>query len=195
MAAFWRLRGLRGCPFCRMPHPDDDASALAMIQKRVDKGDAEAIKHLGDKYYFGGLGLTKDFPRAVELWKEAAELGSVDAHYSLGDAYYNGDGVEVDKARSIRFCQEAAMKGHVESRNNLGLLEIHEGNCELAVLHWVISANMGYEKSLHNIKETFLQGLTTKAWYAEALKGYGDAVEEMKSPQREEAKRFYDQVS
>ena len=29
-----------------------------------------------------------------------------------------------------------------------------------------------------------------RAQYAEALKGYGDAVEEMKSPQREEAKRL-----
>ena len=31
------------CPFCRTPHPADDASELAMIKKRVDKKDAEAI--------------------------------------------------------------------------------------------------------------------------------------------------------
>ena len=120
-----------GCPFCRAPTPRNNASALAMIQKRVDKRDEDAMYSLGDKYYFGGLGLTKDFPRAVELWKEAAELGSVDAHYSLGDAYYNGDGVEVDKARSIRFCQEAAMKGHVESRTILVFSKSTKGTANL----------------------------------------------------------------
>ncbi|EJK53935.1 hypothetical protein THAOC_26534, partial [Thalassiosira oceanica] len=34
------------CPFCRTPFPTDGASELAMIQKRVDKGDVEAIFHL-----------------------------------------------------------------------------------------------------------------------------------------------------
>ncbi|EJK76620.1 hypothetical protein THAOC_01606, partial [Thalassiosira oceanica] len=37
-------RGLNNrCPFCRTPHPTDDASKLEMIQKRVSKGDADAI--------------------------------------------------------------------------------------------------------------------------------------------------------
>ena len=38
------------------------------------------------------------------------------------------------------------------------------------------------------IKEMFTDGDATKAQYAEALKGYQDAVEETKSHQREEAK-------
>ncbi|EJK51651.1 hypothetical protein THAOC_29158, partial [Thalassiosira oceanica] len=79
------------CPFCRTAIPDNYASTLAMIQKRVHKKDAEAINHLGDKYFFGGLGLTKDVPRAVELWMEAAELGSIDTHHNLGQVYYTGD--------------------------------------------------------------------------------------------------------
>ena len=53
----------------------------------------------------------------------------------------------------------------------------------------MISAKMGYEESLNGIKLMFKEGLATKAQYAEALVGYRDAVEEMKSPQREEAKR------
>ena len=43
------------CPFCRTPLPADDASRLAMIRKRVDKGDAEAIAHLGDHFSMGNL--------------------------------------------------------------------------------------------------------------------------------------------
>ena len=67
-----------------------------MAQKRVDKGDAEAAKVLGDQYYRGDLGLARDVTRAIELWTKAAELGSIDAHYDLGRVHYNG---EEDKQR------------------------------------------------------------------------------------------------
>ena len=52
-------------------------------------------KH-SDQYYYGSLGFTKNIPRAIQLWTQAAELGSLDAHSNLGDSYYNGDGVEED---------------------------------------------------------------------------------------------------
>ncbi|EJK47378.1 hypothetical protein THAOC_33904 [Thalassiosira oceanica] len=184
-----RKRGIYDrCPFCRTPHPVDEASALVMIQKRVCKRDAEAIYHLGTKHFHGQLGLTNDVPRAVEMWTEAAELGSVEAHFMLGVAYYYGDGVEEDKPRGIQHWQEAAMKGHVISRHLLGIAEFNNENCALAVRHLMISAKMGHDKSLNNIKEMFMLGHATKAQYAEALRGYGDAAEEMKSHQREEAK-------
>ena len=49
---------------------------------------------------------------------------------------------------------------------------------------------MGLKVSLEMIKEMFVRGLATKEQYAEALKGYQDAVEEMKSHDRDEAKRL-----
>ena len=186
-----RQRGVyNNCPFCRTPTPADEASQLAMIRKRVDKGDALAIFFLGQKYYHGKLGLEKDAPRAIELYTEAAELGSIDAHCHLGEMHYGGDGVELDKPRGIHHWQQAAMNGHVLGRHNLGGVEYEEGNYELAVQHWMISAKMGAEASLNGIRELFKEGHATKAQYAEALRGYRDAVEEMKSPQREEVKRL-----
>ena len=180
------------CPFCRttLPSDADDASQLARVQKRADKGDAGAIKFIAYNHYYGELGLAKDVPRAIELWTESAELGSLVAHYYLGAMYYNGVGVEEDNPRGIRHWQLAAMKGHVTSRHNLGAVEFNAGNYDLAVQHFLISAKMGYEGSLNAIKKMFKEGHATKAQYAEALLGYQDAVEEMKSPQREEAKRL-----
>ncbi|EJK69330.1 hypothetical protein THAOC_09422, partial [Thalassiosira oceanica] len=186
-----RQRGMGDrCPFCRTPLPDNDASALARIQKRVSKGDADAIKVLGDWYYHGKLGLAKDVSRAIELWTQAAELGSLEAHMKLGLTYYKGVGVEEDKPRGIQYWQQAAMKGHVMCRHGLGAVDHDNGNYELAVQHWMISAKMGDEDSLNEIKRLFMKGHATKAQYAEALLAYRDAVEEMKSPQREEAKRL-----
>ena len=186
-----RQRGLLvQCPFCRTPVPTDEASLLVMVRKRVGKGDAEAIKRLGDIYYQGNLGSPKNVPRAVELWTQAAELGSAVEHHSLGLRYYNGDGVAEDKPRGIHHWQQAAMEGNVSSRHMLGIVEFDNGNYQLAVQHWMISAKMGHEKSLNGIKEMFKKGRATKAQYAEALMGYRDAMEEVKSPQREEVKRL-----
>ena len=187
-----RQQGINdNCPFCRTLLPHDDASMLAMVQRRVAKGDAEAISHLGDKYWFGEVGLEKDVHRAIELWTEAAELGSIDAHGSLGAVYYDGkEGVEEDKPRGIRHWHQAAIKGDADSRHNLGAIESVAGNYELAVQHGMISAKMGYKDSLDGIKQMFKDSHATKTQYAEALREYQNAVEEMKSSQREEAKRL-----
>ncbi|EJK47204.1 hypothetical protein THAOC_34098 [Thalassiosira oceanica] len=182
--------GLRGCPFCRTSFRIDNESERAMIRERVDKGDAAAINHLAGRNFYGTFGFTKDVPRAIELWTEAAELGSIRAHHMLGVAYYNGDGVQEDKPRGICHWQQAAMEGHVQSRQFLGIAQSYNGNYELALQHWMISAKMGCEDSLNHIKKMFMEERATKAHYAEALRGFGDAVEEMKSHQREEAKRL-----
>ena len=176
------------CPFCRTPRHKNDADALAMAKARVQKKDPNAMKYLGDQYSRGRLGLEKDMSRAVELWNEAAGLGSVGGCYELGLTYINGDGAEQDVARGVCFFEKAAMLGHWGARHNLGSYEHNNGNYDRAVRHFLISAKMGDKDSLEEIKDTFTRGLATKTQYAEALKGYQDALEELKSPEREEAK-------
>ena len=183
-------RGMRGCPFCRTPLPKNDADMLAMMQARAEKKNPDAISNLGHKYYIEQLGLQKNARRAVELWTEAAELGSVEALYNLGVAYYHGNGVQEDKAKAVQFWRKAAMQGHVEGRNNLGTYEWVEGSHDRAVRHFLISAKMGSKMSVEAIKKMFTLGIATKEQYAEALRGYQDAVKEMKSHDREEAKRL-----
>ena len=179
------------CAFCRTPTPKCDADTLALILKRVDAKDPAATEYLAYAYSNGSYGLLQDVPRAIELWTEAACLGDLNAYNRLGYRYCNGEGVEQDVASGICHYQHAAIKGHSTSRHNLGYLEYRSGNHELAVRHWMISAKMGYELSLNGIKDMFMKGLATKAQYAEALRGYQDAVEETKSTQREEAQVIF----
>ena len=149
------------------------------------------MEFLASGYYHGSdnLGLEKDVERAFELWTEAAELGSISAHFELGRSYYNGDGVGQDTAKGVGHWQHAAMKGDVESRKALGDAEYNAGNYHLAVKHFLISAKMGDKDSVDVIKEMFTDKIVTKEQYAEALRGYQDALEETKSHQREEAIR------
>ena len=65
-----------------------------------------------------------------------------------------------------------------------------KGNHDRAARHWMISAKMGHLKSVETIKRMLVGGFVAKQQYAEALKGYQDAVEEMKSHDRDEANRL-----
>ncbi|EJK56022.1 hypothetical protein THAOC_24160 [Thalassiosira oceanica] len=147
------------------------------------------MNHLGDKYCHGKNGLQKDMRKALELWTEAAELGSLKALFILGVVHHTGEGVEKNMAKAAEFYTKAAMQGCPLSRHNLGCIEDGHGNYNRAVKHFLISAKMGHEKSVESIKKMFTAGNATKEPYAEALKGYQDAVEEMKSHDRDEAKR------
>ena len=185
-----QLRGMGdNCEFCRTPVPSDNEAALAMVRKRADVGDSDALDYLGWEYFYGGEhGLEKDVQRAIELWAEAADLGSMEAHFQLGNKYCSGDGVEKDKAKGIFHWQEAANKGHAQSRHKLGVVESNADNWNLALKHFLISAKMGYKCSLDAIRLMFAHGHATKAQYADALKGYQDAFEETKSPERDFAR-------
>ena len=174
-----KKRGMHNCPFCRAPCPDNDADILAMVQARVEKKDPEAINSLGKDYYYGMLGLQKDTRKAFELYTEAAKRGSVEALFNIAIAYELGEGVEQDETKSTKFYEKAAMQGHVDSRHNLGCSEEEKGNYDNAVRHFLISAKMGYEHSFETIKDMFVTGQATKEQYAQAVKGYQDAAEEM----------------
>ena len=185
------MKGMEDCAFCRTPpSPAGYADDLARVQARARKKDPEAIHYLGKAYYYGGLGLQKDMQKAFKLSTEAAELGSIEAIYSLGNAYYHGDGVRQDKVKAVHLIEKAAMHGDVESRHNLGHSEIKKGNYGRALRHLLISAKVGHEDSIEAIKNMFVEGLATKELYTQALKGYQEAVEEMKSHDRDEAKRL-----
>ncbi|EJK60270.1 hypothetical protein THAOC_19408 [Thalassiosira oceanica] len=168
LASYQRGMG-ETCAFCRTPTPDSDAAKLALVRRRVDAKDPKANNVLADICYRGNYGLQDKYFAIVRI----------------------GEGVEKDVARGIRHWQQAAIHGHPESRFMLGCHEHDEGNHELAVQHLMISAKMGDSDSLNEIKDMFMKGQATKAQYAEALRGYQNALEETKSPQREEAKKLH----
>lgn len=91
-------------------------------------------------------------------------------------------------ARAVEHYEIAAKQGDIKARHNLGTTDHNAGNHGLALKHFMISAKMGCELSLDDIKEMYAKGLASKADYAEALRWYHDAVKEMSSPERDEPK-------
>jgi TPR repeat protein len=174
------------CPFCRTAETTSEED-MERLKKRVDGGDAVAICQLGSYYLRGEMGLPQDHGKAVELWHRAGELGSAAACYDVGIVYNNGEGVERDMKKANYYWELAAMGGHVVARHNLGCTEGQAGNMNRAVKHYMISAGAGYNDSLHNIRQFFLNGRATKDDFERALRAHKEANDDMKSDQRDAA--------
>ena len=188
-----KKRGINGCLFCRTATPETDEKKLSQIQKRAKANDPEAIHWLG-LCYRDGKYVKTDASKAVELLERAAELGLIEAHFHLGDMFDEGTddaGVSPNMARAVEHYELAAKQCHVLARNCLGWNEARTGNCGLALKHFMISAKLGHSNSLDEIKEMYTEGLASKLDYADALRGYHDAVEEMNSPERDEARVYW----
>ena len=172
------------CALCRVPLPDSDEELMKRYEKRMNMNDGNAFLMLGCQYQQGGMGLTQDFSKAVELWNRAAELGSVNAHYALADAYYHGDGAEKDAEKANHHWKLAAIGGNEIARHNLGAIENNNGNIDLSTKHYIIAAKSGNDKSLKQVGEGYKRGHVTKNEYASTLRAHQCIQDEMKSEQR-----------
>ena len=92
--SFCETGNLVNCPFCKAEiSGKTDAENVEDLMKRVEANDANSMYLLGNNYYHGQFGLQQDRGKALELWTQAAALGSSMAHYHLG-LYYRGGKVE-----------------------------------------------------------------------------------------------------
>jgi len=125
-----------------------------------------------------------DYDKAVEYFKNAAELGDSMAHHSLGCMYSHGIGVEKDDAKAIHHWEKAAIGGNHLARYNL---YIHETDNKRAVKHLIIAAKLGDEKSMKKLWEYYPDGLVSKKELDATLRAHHSAIDATKSSQREAA--------
>jgi TPR repeat protein len=161
--------------------------------------DAGAIYVLGNCYHHGDHGLQQDQAKALELWKQAAELGSSMAHYNLGAYYYEGG----DLKKAKFHYEAAAIAGHEVARFNLGCIEAASGKIERAVKHWAIAASAGNHAAMHalrtNVENGFVmhtlliefgRGLVSRDVIDSTLTTYNNSCTEMRSEARDAYIRF-----
>jgi len=173
--------GGKMCPFCREPAPDDEECNRRMM-KRIKASDPAALREVGTIRVNEG-----DYGGAFEYWTKAAELGDVEAHHNLSIMYRKGEGAEKDEEKTVYHLEKAAMGGDPYARYDLGCYEGRNGNNERAVKHFIIAAKLGDEKSMKMLWKHYSFGAITKEDLDATLRTHKAAIDEMKSPQREEA--------
>jgi tetratricopeptide (TPR) repeat protein len=180
--SFVKSGNIGKCPFCNsdLRGKTDDEQVEEMM-KRVEVNDAGAMYVLGSYYYHGNFGLPQDLERAIALWKQAAALGSSQAHYNLGNVYHQRGDLKKAKIHT----EAAAMAGDEEARFKLGIVEAQSGNEGQAVKHWMIAASAGYYKAMEKLLLLFKHDLVSQDEIDSNLTAYNNSCAEMRSEARD----------
>jgi len=173
------------CALCRTPGATSEEEEIERVKKLMDRGNARAFHQLAGAYTLGIYGMPQDRQRANELNLKAGELGCTVAYYCLGNSYLEGDGVEVDTKKAKYYYELAAMGGNVIARHNVGYLEMKAGNLHRAMKHFLLAARAGYKDALDAVKDGFMHKIVTKDDYANTLRAYQKALDDMKSDMRD----------
>ena len=92
---------------------EDYEQARILFEEALAAGDITAACPLGTIYY-QGLGVDKDFKRAVKYYERGANNDDPACLANLGMCYYWGDGVEVNLELSAFYSEKAAKKGNIK---------------------------------------------------------------------------------
>ena len=170
------------CPFCNSNRDEKtDDEQIDDLMKRVEANDAGATYVLGSYHCHGSGSLQQDSDRAIELWTQAAKLGSRQAHHNLGSIYYEGGDVKTAKFHY----EAAAMDGHETARFNLGCMEYKSGKVERAVKHWNIAASAGNYKAMNTLIKFFEIGDVSRESIDSTLMAYNSSCAEFRSEARD----------
>jgi len=104
-------------------HEDDGPQHLIEhLRSRSAKGEPQATYLLGREYDRGGI-LVKNEKKAIELYKEAADLGSSAAQWILAGKYSSGKGVNKDKVEAYKWALLSVENGSEVARKLISKLE------------------------------------------------------------------------
>ena len=144
------------CPFCREPEPPARRGFYRQVEARCLQNDHIALGMLGENYLEGDSDTAKDVLKALDCWIRAVELGSAGACVGIGRCYEEGNEIAVDMERVALFERVGALRGDVTARNNIGWSEYDNfGNHAIAIRHWKIAAEAGYQDSLDALRTIY----------------------------------------
>lgn len=91
------------------------AEAFRWLSAASNNGASRATAGLA-RMYAHGLGITRDLPKAIDLYKRAAEAGEFLAQVELGRLYSRGEEVPLDDKAALKwYSMAAAQQSSVEN--------------------------------------------------------------------------------
>ena len=158
-----------------------DRELLADIRAKAEKGDAQSQSQLGSVFYFGELGVAKDYVQAVKWYSEAAEQNYAEAQYTLGICYRDGNGVAKDYVEAVKWYLKAAQQNYVWAQYNLGVC-YHDGKGVakdyVEAVKWFRKAGEQNDaQAQYNLGICYGEGRGVAKDYMEAVKWYSKAAE------------------
>ena len=172
-----------------------EKGAVKWYRKAAEQGEKNAIerlknfKSLGNDYYNGSNGKSKDYEKAVEYYRIAAEAGDAYSQYSLGFCYEKGQGVETSVHDAVKWYRKAAEQGEknakerLENAKQLGVDYYFGENGKYtdyikAVAYFRLAAEDGDAYAQYCLGVCYEHGQGVKASAYDAVKWYRKAAEQ-----------------
>uniref|UniRef100_A0AC34G468 Uncharacterized protein n=1 Tax=Panagrolaimus sp. ES5 TaxID=591445 RepID=A0AC34G468_9BILA len=127
-----------------------------------------------------GIYVPEDSKKAVEFYKNSANLGNAEAMFEIGKLYLEGKGLKHDFDEAIKWFLQAAnspttqnIDGIPDAQHILGVLYFHgigvNKNYRKAAEWYKKAVQNGSEESANNLGDLYLQGLGGEQSYMKAL--------------------------
>ncbi len=148
--------------------------------------DDGALFAQGEDYYYG-RGVAQDYSRAVQCFREAADMGNAEAQHMMGECCYLGQGVDQDYTEAVEWYRKSAEQGCAKGQNALGYCYNNgrgvEENKALALEWYRKAAAQGLAKAQNNVGNFYYYGEVVEEdehcafeWYTKsARQGYSNA--------------------
>ncbi len=189
--------------------PQDKAEALKWYKKAAEKGDEDAKKKvetleveakqlntIADNYYSGRNGREQSYEKAVDYYRQSAELGNAYGQYSLGYMYRYGQGVQQNYSEAYPWLRKAAEKGISGAQYELGTLYKHGYGVKqdnTAMLEWYRkSAVQGFADAQFWLGVLYRIGDRIPQDYGEAMWWYLKAAEQNHAAAKNELGLMYE---
>ena len=102
---------------------EDDTEAASWFEKAIEKGSVSAITWLGWMYGIG-KGVTQDYEKAIELYKQAADAGEDEVMNFLGFIYEYGQyDQEINLEEALKWYKLAAEKNQDGAQESVARVE------------------------------------------------------------------------
>jgi hypothetical protein len=169
--------------------PDEPSSTSSPLVPPANSVQlARTYLQEGTRYYFGTGGLSRDYPKAYQSFRKAADLGNANAQFNLGIMSGDGTGVLKNETAAVAWYRKAASQGHSGAQLNLGIYLADgrgapESDAEAAI--WYRKAALqGVDDAQNNLGVQYANGygvqrslVTAYAWYnIAAAKGNETAI-------------------
>lgn len=134
---------------------------IATLTEAAEAGDSVSQVSLA-RLYRDGIGVDKDYTKALALYKAAALQGSDDGSLGLGILYYHGLGVDKDPMTAVAHFRRAAEQNNASAMNYLGHAYQSgigvELNLDAAIDHYKRATDLGNAVSATQLGQLYFLG-------------------------------------
>lgn len=124
----------------------------------------------------------EDWVRAAELYRQAAEMGFLEAQFSYGVRLAHGQGVPQNFEESVKWLAKAARQGHPGAQDSLGVrYATGQGvaqNDEAAALWFRKAAEQGHSVAQFNLGLAYVHGQGVEQSYPHAYAWFSLSAEQ-----------------